>query len=193
MLTPACLLVAAPVEAWTPELHSHHTWLYGPLGNIGEEIGQMVANNVPPGIWSFVWPALVVGALVDLFCDQVCTMVHDETFTGSLLTDAPVTLVEKEVRGQLATMLTLWETYGDVPCVLKAYMALTFKSVQIQMMREGYGEHVRVDIITGTGYRRVVWPTLIAQAGPGAWQHIEPVAMKERTAALLCKAVFRLD
>jgi hypothetical protein len=154
--------------------------------NIGKEVEQMLANNVPPGVWPFVWRALVVGALVDLFCDQVCTMVHEGTFTGSLLTDVPVTPVEKEVRGQLATLLTLWETYGDVPCVMKAYMALTFKSFQMHMMREGYVEHEE--------YRRVVWPTLVrARAGPGSWQRIAPVAMEERTAALLCKAVFRLD
>jgi hypothetical protein len=184
--------LAAPVVAWTPARHPHHTWWSGDQ-DIDDELGHMVASDVSHATWPFVWPALMLGAVVNLLCDHISAMVHDGTFTGSSLTAAPITLVEEEVRGKLATLMATWASYGDVPCVLKAYMELAFKSVQIQLMREGYVEHVTCDIITGLGYRRVVWPTLIAQDGAEAWQRNEPVAMKKRTAALLCKAVFRLD
>ena len=153
----------------------------------------MLAHNVPSGVWQFVWAAFVVGDMVDQFLNQVCLMVHEGTFTGDLLTDVPITPVEKEVRGKMSTLLAVWETYGEVPCVMKAYMALSLKSVQITMMCEGYVENA-IDIITGEGYRRVVWPTLVESSdGPRSWPRIAPAAMEERTAALLCKAVFSLD
>ena len=153
--------LAAPVVAWTIARHHHHTWWSGDQ-DIDDALRQMVVRQVPTAIWPSVWPALMVGAVVDLFCDHISAMVHDGTFTGSSLTAAPITLVEEEVRGKLATLMAVWASYGDVPCVLKAYMEFAFKSVQIQLMREGYVEHVTCDIITGLGYRRVVWPTLIA-------------------------------
>jgi hypothetical protein len=160
-------------------------------------VEQMLAHNVPSGVWPFVWAAFVVGAMVDLFLNQVCIMVHEGTFTGDLLTDVPITPVEKEVRGKMSTLLAVWETYGEVPCVMKAYMALSLKSVQITMMRERYVENTidRLPAIENAieGYRRVVWLTLVAPDGPRSWPRVAPAAMEERTAALLCKAVFSLD
>ena len=152
-------------------------------------IDQLLEYGVPFGVWRFLWPAFVVGDLVAQFCNQVCIMVREGIFTGALLTEVPITLVEKEVRGKMSTLLAVWETYGEVSCVMKAYMAFSLKFVQITTMREGYVENV-IDDISGEGYRRVVWPTLEAPEGPESWSRIAPPELNKRTSELLCKAVF---
>jgi hypothetical protein len=165
--------------------------MYGGRDVIGG-IDELLEYGVPSGVWQFLWPAFVVGDLVAQFCNQVCIMVREGIFTGDLLTGVPITLVEKEVRGKMSTLLAVWAAYGPVSCVMKAYMAFSIKTAQITMKRAGYVEDA-IDDITGEGYRRVVWPTLEAPEGPGSWPHIAPRPMNERTIELLCKAVFSLE
>ena len=100
--------------------------------------------------------------------------------------------MEKEVKGKMATLMAVFVTYGEVSCVMQAYMALSRKALQINATREGYVEDA-IDDLTGEGYRRVVWPTLVDPEGPRSWPRIAPRPMEERTAELLCKAVFSLE
>jgi hypothetical protein len=159
---------------------------------VNEWINQMLLRNVPFDNWQFIWPALVVGDEINTFVTQVCTKVRAGTFTGHLVIDVPTTRVEKEMRGKKSTLLTVWNTYGAVDCIMNAYMTLEAKSIQIETLREGYIENA-TSRITGEGYRRIVWPTMDTSDDPRSWPQVPPnAAMHNRTSSLLCKAVFSL-
>ncbi len=155
----------------------------------------MLAKGVPPSAWPYLWEAMVLGNVVATFRDEVDAKVNagDGMWwgTGTRLAEAPLTDVEKELRGKTSTLQSVVVTYGEVGCVVTALLAISLKQVQITAYREGYVEDDVDD--RGQGYRRVVWPTLVDPEGPRSWPRIAPRPMEERTAELLCKAVFSLE
>jgi hypothetical protein len=190
MLTPACWWVAAPIAEWTPELHRYRTWMFG-LHDVSGGVDQLLAHDVPRSIWPFMWSALCLGDVVGQYRYQVSVKVREGLgwwYSGAPLAEAPLTEVEKEVKGKMATLLAVFVTYGEVGCVMKAYMALSLKALQLNATREGYVEDAIDD--QGQGYRRVVWPTLEAPEGPESWSRIAPPVLNKRTSELLCNAVF---
>jgi hypothetical protein len=182
---------AASVEVWTHALHPGHRWFFGPH-DVTWGIGQMLAMGVPPSAWPYLWEAMVLGNVVATFRDEVDAKVNEGDGlwwgTGTRLAEAPLTDVEKELRGKTSTLQSVLVTYGEVGCVVTALLAISLKQVQITAYREGYIEDA-VDN-RGQGYRRVVWPTLEQSPGPESWSRIEPLEMNKRTYELLCKAVF---
>jgi hypothetical protein len=152
----------------------------------------MLAKGVPPSAWPYLWEAMVLGDVVGLFRYEVGAKVYEGDGrwwrTGTRLAEAPLTDVEKEIRGKMSTLQSVFVTYGEVGCVMTAFLALSLKQAQITAYREGYVEDAVDD--RGQGYRRVVWPTLEQSPGPESWSRIEPPEMNKRTYELLCKAVF---
>jgi hypothetical protein len=147
---------------------------------------------VPTAAWSSLWPAMVLGDVVRLFRQEVGAKVREGDGewwrTGTSLVGAPLTDVEKTMRGQKATLQSILWNYGVVGCVMTAFLGLTFKQARIDAYREGYVESAVDD--QGQGYRRVVWPTLELSPGPETWSRIEPPKMDKRNHELMFKAVF---
>ena len=147
---------------------------------------------MPTAAWPSLWPAMVLGDVVSLFRHEVGAKVYEGDGewwrTGTSLVEAPLTDVEKTMRGQKATLQSILWIYGEVGCVMTAFLALSFKQARIDAYREGYVESAVDD--QGQGYRRVVWPTLELSPGPATWSRVEPQQMDKRNHELLVKTVF---
>ena len=137
---------------------------------------------------------MVLGDEGNLFKQEVDAKVREGNGgwwpTGSLAR-APITDVEKTLRGQKATLQTVLWHYGDLYCVSSALLGITFKQARIDAYREGYVEGA-VDA-QGQDYRRVVWPTLQLSPGPATWSPDEPQPMGRRNHELLYTAVFSVE
>jgi hypothetical protein len=137
---------------------------------------------------------MVLGDVGLLFRQEVDAKVREGNgewwHTGTSLVGAPITDVEKTLRGQKATLQSILWHYGVLDCVTSAFLGITFKQARIDAYREGYVESAVDD--QGQGYRRVVWPTLELSPGPATWSPGEPQRMDTRNHELLFKAVFSI-
>ena len=149
---------------------------------------------MPQNAWASIWPAMVLGDEDNLFKQEVEARVRvgdGEWWPTGTLARAPVTDVEKKLRGQKATLATVLFHHGDLYCVTSALLGITFTQARIDAYREGYVEGA-VDA-QGQDYRRVVWPTLQLSPGPATWSPGEPQQMGRRNHELLYTAVFSVE